>query len=301
VKTLTGEAAARRNLAVARLSVTTAAVLGVLKLGAAVFTGSLSIIASLVDSVMDLVASLANLFAVRLAGRPADEGHAYGHGKAEGLAGLVQGVVVAFSGVFLLVEGVRRLVEGWQLQHTDLGIAVMVVSTAASAWISHLLKSTAKRTGSVALGADYVHYASDVWTNLGVLGALVVMRLTGWTWPDGVVAAAVAAIVLGTAIHVLRRSVQELMDAQLPESEVQALLAEVQAEVPHVRGFHDVRTRRAGPTIFVDVHVQLDRDLSFAEAHRLSEQVVRALEAARPGAHVNVHADPHPLLPSDLG
>jgi ferrous-iron efflux pump FieF len=91
------------------------------------------------------------------------------------------------------------------------------------------------------------------------------------------------------------------MDAQLPEHEIEALLVEVREAVPDVRGFHDVRTRRAGPTVFVDVHVQLDRGLSFVEAHRLSEQVVRALERARPGAHVNVHADPHPLLPSDLG
>ncbi|MFV1958282.1 MAG: cation diffusion facilitator family transporter, partial [Planctomycetota bacterium] len=181
---LTGEAAAARNLAVARLSVRTAAALGLLKLVTAVLTGSLSIVASLVDSVMDLLASSVNYFAVRLAGRPADADHAYGHGKAEGLAGLVQSVVVAFSGGFLFLEGIRRLFTGAGIRRTDLAIAVMLVSTATSVWITWKLRSTARQTGSLALSADAVHYASDVWTNLGVLAALVLIRVTGAEWID---------------------------------------------------------------------------------------------------------------------
>lgn len=298
--TLFGEEAVRANLSTARWSLVAAAGLGVLKLMAAVFTSSLSIVASLVDSVMDLFASSVNFFAVRVAGRPADREHAYGHGKAEGLAGLVQVLVVGFTGIYLLVEGARRLVEGVGIAHTDLGIGVMIVATVVSAWITWKLRSTARRTGSLALQADAVHYASDVWTNLGVLGALIVIKATGWQWVDGVVALTVAAVVTGTAVRVLRRSADELMDRGLPEQEVDDLLDAVRAEVGQVRGLHDVRTRRSGPTVFVDCHAQFDRDLSFVEAHRLSEQVRIAIEKARPGALAIVHADPYPLLPSDL-
>jgi ferrous-iron efflux pump FieF len=249
---------------------------------------------------MDVLASLVNYFAIRLAGRPADEEHRYGHGKVEALAGLVQTVVVGFSGIFLLGEGIRRLVEGVGIGHTAIGIAVMSVSTGTSAWITWRLRRTARQTGSVALAADAIHYASDVWTNLGVLGALVAIRLTGWMWLDGAVAIAISAYVLGTAVRVLRRSAAELMDESLADAEVEELVAAVHARVPEIRGLHALRTRRAGPTVFVDCHIEIERDVSFVEAHRLTERVRTAIEALRPGALVNVHADPHPLFPEDL-
>lgn len=298
--TLFGEEAARANLSAARRSLATAFLLGLLKLGAAMLTGSLSIVASLVDSVMDLLASSVNFFAVRLAGQPPDDDHAYGHGKAEGLAGLAQAVVVGFSGVFLLLEGLRRLWHEVGIDHTRVGIVVMAISTAASVWITWRLKATARKTGSVALAADAVHYQSDVWTNGGVLVALVLIEVTGWQWIDGGIASVVSLVVLGTAIHVLRRAVQELMDKGLPPDEVESLIAGVCEQVPEIRGIHDVRTRRAGPTVFMDCHVQLDRGLSFVEAHRLAERTRYAIEQRLPEALVNVHADPDPLLPTDL-
>lgn len=298
--TLHGERAARANISAARRSLATAFLLGLLKLGAAMLTGSLAIVASLVDSMMDMLASSVNYFAVRLAGQPADDDHAYGHGKAEGLAGLAQALVVGFAGIFLLLEGLRRLWHGVGIEHTQIGIGVMVVSSLASVWITWRLKATARKTGSVALAADAVHYQSDVWTNGGVLVALLVIQITGWQWIDGGIATVVSLVVLGTAIHVLRRSADELMDRGLPQEEVDHLIAHVCREVPEIRGLHDVRTRRAGPTLFVDCHVQLDRDLSFVQAHRLSERVRIVIEHARHGALVNIHADPDPLMPTDL-
>jgi ferrous-iron efflux pump FieF len=297
---VSGAAAAERNVRVARLSVGVALGLGVLKAGAAVWTGSLSVVASLVDSAMDLLASLVNYFAVRLAGRPADAEHRFGHGKVEALAGLVQTVVVGVSGLFLLAEGLRRLVQGVGVAHTEVGIAVMAVSTVASAFVTWRLRATARATGSVALAADALHYASDVWTNLGVLGALVAIRWTAWEWLDGAVAVAVSVVVLLTAVRVLRRSAAELMDESLGVGELRDLVTTVRARVPEVRGLHNLRTRRAGPTTFVDCHVELDRNLSFVESHRLTERVRRAFEELRPGALVYIHTDPHPLLPGDV-
>jgi ferrous-iron efflux pump FieF len=186
------------------------------------------------------------------------------------------------------------------VEHTEVGIGVMAASTVASVWVTWRLRAAARATGSVALAADAFHYASDVWTNLGVLGALVAIRVTGWAWLDGTVAVAVSVVVLATAVRVLRRSAAELMDESLAPPEVQELVRTVRARVPEVQGLHNLRTRRAGPTVFVDCHIELDRGLSFVEAHRLTERVRRAFEELRPGALVYVHTDPYPLLPGDL-
>lgn len=291
---------ARMNLSVARWSVVTAGSLALLKLAAVVITGSLSIAAALADSVMDVVASLVNYFAVRLAGKPANQEHRYGHGKAEGLAGLVQGLVIGFLGLFLLVEGAHRIASGHgELEHTEVGIAVMTVSLFANAWIGWLLLRTAKRTGSVALRADAAHYTSDIWMNLGVLASLVAVRVTDAHWIDGAVSCAVALIVVRTAVVVLRRSAAELMDTSVSEEQLASIRAAIAEDVPETRDVHRLRTRKSGPDIFVDMHVAFDRELTFPEAHRLSERVRVAVERAIPAAQVHVHADPHPFRPED--
>ena len=291
---------ATRNMRVARASVLTALCLALLKLAAVVVTGSLSIAATLADSVMDIVASSVNFFAVRLSGQPADEQHRYGHGKAEGIAGLAQGLIIAFLGLFLLTEGAHRLTSAHgELEHTEFGIVVMVISLVASAWISWLLLRTARATGSVALKADAAHYTSDIWMNLGVLGSLVAVRLTGLSWIDGAVSCVVAVVVLHAAYKVLRRSAGELMDTSLDADRLAAIRAAIAQDVPETRDVHRLRTRKSGPDVFVDMHVSFDRELSFPAAHRLSERVRAAVERAVPGAQVHVHADPHPFVPEE--
>lgn len=291
---------AAENLRVARLSVVTAVGLALLKLAAVVITGSLSIAAALADSVMDIVASSVNFFAVRLAGQPADEQHRYGHGKAEGIAGLAQGLIIGFLGLFLFVEGIHRATSSHgRLDFTGVGIVVMAISLVASAWIGWLLLRTGRRTGSVALKADAAHYTSDIWMNGGVLGSLILIQVTGWHWVDGVVSCLVAVIVLYTAFAVLRRSLRELMDTALGDDEMQRIRDVIAREVPETRDMHRLRTRKSGPNVFVDMHVAFDRTLSFPEVHMLSERVRIAVEHAVPGAQVHVHADPHPFLPED--
>lgn len=289
----------RRAVRVATASVLVASGLGGIKLLAAILTSSIALAASFVDSLMDIFASSVNLLAVRIGGRPADDDHRYGHGKAESLAGMFQGTVVGFSGVYLVVESVKRLVEGSATAHETVGLAVMAVSVLASAWITWLLRRTAKATGSVALAADGLHYASDVLMNAGVFAALGVVALTGWTWVDPVVGLGVAFLVLKSSWSVIRASVDELMDRDLGadvETEVRAAVAR---GVPEARGLRALRTRRAGRRRFVDLTVALDRRLPFADAHRLSERARAAVREAVPDAEVTVHADPDPLLPDD--
>lgn len=288
-----------RAVRAAAASVVTASVLGGIKLLAAVFTGSLALAASFVDSLMDVFASSVNLVAVRIGGRPADDDHRFGHGKAESLAGMFQGSVVGFSGVYLVVESVRRLVEGGAPSHEVLGLATMAVSTVASVWITWLLRRTAKATGSVALAADSLHYASDVAMNAGVFLAVGAVSLTGWTWVDPVTGLFVAAIVLRSSWSVLRASLDELMDRDLGPDVETAVRAAVEREVPEARAVTDLRTRRAGRRRFVELTVAFDRGLPFADAHRLSERARSAARRAVPDAEVTVHADPHPRHPGD--
>jgi ferrous-iron efflux pump FieF len=275
-------------------------VLGGVKLVAALFTGSLALAGSFVDSLMDVFASSVNLVAIRIGGRPADEEHRYGHGKAEGVAGMFQGSVVGFSGVFLVVESLRRLLEGGRVEHEAVGLWVMGVSTVASVWITWFLRRASRRTGSTALRADSVHYASDILMNLGVFAALALVRWTGAQWIDPVVGILVAGIVLASSWSVIRGSLDELMDRELGADVCAKITERVAALVPESRGIGEMRTRRAGAARFVDLTVSFDRSLSFADAHRLSERVRAAVLEAVPGALVQVHADPHPLLPEDV-
>jgi len=291
---------ARTNVRVARLSVITASTLALAKLAAVVATGSLAIAAALTDSVLDIVASSVNFFAVRLAGQPADDEHPYGHGKAEGIAGIGQGLIILFVGLYLVVEGAHRVTTGSaDLAHTEWGIGVMLLSLVASAWIGWLLLRTGRRTGSVALQADAAHYTTDIWMNLGVLASLVAVKVTGEHRIDGAVSILVALIVLRTAVGVLRKSANELMDTSLSDDEHAHILKVIRKAVPEAQDVHNLRTRKSGPDVFVDMHVAFDRNLSFPAAHLLSERVQAAVARAIPGAQVHVHADPHPFLPED--
>lgn len=289
----------RRAASAARSSVVVASLLAGLKLLAAIFSGSIALAASFVDSLTDVFTSSVNLVAIRIGSRPADEDHRYGHGKAEGLAGMFQGAVVGFSGVYLIVESVRRLSAGTHVGNEWIGLAVMAVSTFASLWITWFLRRRAKETDSSALLADSAHYASDVAMNLGVFVALGIERLVDAPWIDPAMGLLVAGIVLRSSWHVIRASLDELMDRELGESVNASIRRAVAEQVPEAREVRSLRTRRSGRARFVDLMVAFDRDLPFAQAHRLSERAARAVRAVVPGADVTVHADPDPLLPGD--
>lgn len=289
----------RRAERAATIAVVTASSLGALKLVGVMVTGSLALAASFVDSLMDIFASLVNLLAVRIGSRPADDAHRFGHGKAESLAGMFQAAVIGFSGVYLVVESVRRLLEGGAPSHEAVGVAAMAVAMVVSVWITWLLRRTARVTGSVALYADSLHYASDVWMNAGVFVALALVAWTGQAWIDPVTGLVVAFLVLRSSWSVLRLSIDELMDSGLGADTEAAVRAAVTERVPGARRISDLRTRRAGQRRFVELTVAFDRSLSFSEAHRLSEDVRAAVHSAVPSAEVSVHADPYPLLPDD--
>ncbi|MEN8151852.1 MAG: cation diffusion facilitator family transporter [Planctomycetota bacterium] len=284
----------REKSTTARAAILVALSLAALKLAAGLLTGSIAVLASAADSLMDAFASGVNYAAIRFADEPEDTSHRFGHGKVEGMAGLFQAAVIGASAAFLIVESVRRLVSGGAVEVPLVGIGVMVVSLVATILLVLRMRRVAKESESLALEADSLHYLSDVLTNGAVLLGLLAVAWLDVAWVDPVASLIISAALVWTVVQVFRESVDNLMDRELPDEERERILRIAEREVPGVLGVHDLRTRRSGARRFVVIHVEIDRRVPFVEAHRRSEQVVRAVEAGLPYTRVTVHADPWP-------
>lgn len=277
----------------ARLSIVVAVFLIALKTASGWMTSSISVWASLLDSVLDLFASTLNFIAVRASSRPADEDHAYGHGKAESLTSLFQALVIGASGIFIIWEAVHRIKEPHQTHSELIGVGSMIIAIVTSAWLVRRLRRVARETESPALSSDALHYMADIYISAGVLVALLLTALTNWKLADPLISLAIALYILKSAIDLAHESINVLMDRRLPV-EVDDKVAEIVARYQNegVQGFHDLCTRRSGSERFIDLHLEVDRNRRFEEAHDLTVKVLRAIEAEIPRSKVHVHTDP---------
>jgi ferrous-iron efflux pump FieF len=277
----------------ARLSISVAVFLILIKTATGFLTGSISVWASLLDSAMDVFASIINLYAVRAAARPPDEDHAYGHGKAESLAGLFQATVITASGFFLIWEAIKRIIFPHETKAAGIGIASMFIAVVLSSLLVLRLKRAARKTDSPALAADATHYVTDIFTNAAALFALVVLYFSGWRIADPIFSIAISIYILATAFSVARESVDVLMDKKLPP-EVDEQVAEIvnRYKSAGVLGVHDIRTRRSGSFKFIDLHIEIERTKTFEESHDLTVHVIRDIETEIPRSRVQVHTDP---------
>ena len=261
------------------------------KLGAWLVTDSVSLLSSLADSVMDVLASLINLFAVRHALQPADREHRFGHGKAEPLAGLGQALFIAASAIFLIVEAVGRIVEPEPIARAPVGIGVMIFAIVVTTALVAYQRRVVRLTGSTAIRADSLHYASDILMNVGVIAALALATTVGWGLADPIIAMVIAGVIIHAAVRVAWSSIQQLMDRELPEKDRERI-RRIVLEHPEVLDCHDLRTRRSGLDSFIQVHVEMDRSLTLLRAHEISDDVEARIRAAFPHAEVLIHADP---------
>lgn len=271
-------------------SVLTAGFLIIAKLAAWSVTGSVSLLASLVDSVMDSIASLINLFAIRYSLQPADEHHRFGHGKAEPLAGLAQAAFIAGSAIFLVFHAIDRLRYNHSMEQVGIGIGVMVLAIVMTVVLLAIQRYVIKKTDSTAIRADSLHYLTDLLTNMSVLLALYLSTL-GWTWADPVFAIAVAIYIFYSAFHIGHDAFQQLMDRELPAEILEQIQATAMSH-PEVKGTHETRTRQAGHTRFVQLHLELDENLPLKQAHAIADQVEAEILEFLPGAEVLIHQDP---------
>lgn len=272
-------------------SVSAAAFLIAIKMAAYLITDSVSVLSSLVDSVLDSIASLINLIAVRHALTPADREHRFGHGKAESIAGLGQSAFIAGSAAFLIFESVRRFVTPQEVSHGGVGIAVMVVSIVVTFLLVRYQMRVVRQTGSTAISADSLHYKGDLLVNAAIVLSLILSTRLAMTWADPAIAILIALYILYNAWLVAREAFNALMDREFPDHDRKRILDIAMAH-PQVKGAHDLRTRRSGVQPFIQLHLELDGEMTLHDAHIISDQVEADIIEAFPGAEVIIHQDP---------
>ncbi|MEW6728102.1 MAG: cation diffusion facilitator family transporter [Pseudomonadota bacterium] len=275
-------------------SLATALVLIAAKLGGWWLTDSVSLLASLLDSSADLVASLLTFLAVRWSLVPPDHDHRFGHGKAEALAALAQSMFILGSAVMLSLQGLDRLIHPQPLKQSEIGLVVMGFSIALTLALVTFQYSVARRTGSTAIRADALHYVTDLLSGVAVIAALL---LSQWGFPraDAIIGLLIAAYVARSAIQIARDALDQLMDRELPAAigeQVRALAL----GVPGVRGIASLRTRQSGSIYFFEVYVVLDDAITLRAAHDVGDEVRAAIQGAFPGADIVIHEEPASVL-----
>ena len=271
-----------------------------LKIVVGLLSGSLGILAEAAHSTLDFAAAIITFFAVRAASKPADPGHAYGHGKVESLSALVETLLLLGTCAWIISQSVSRLFGGKVEVNASLWtFGVMAVSIVVDVSRSRMLYRIALKHRSQALEADALHFSTDVWSSIVVILGLIGVRLGQWNpklamleKADALAGLVVAAIVVWVSLKLGVRASQALMDAS-PEGVADTIKARVEA-IPMVYDCHAVRVRHSGPHYFVDLHITLDGQLSLQTAHALTEEVERAVEGILPGADVTVHPEPGP-------
>ncbi len=286
-----GPAANRLRRWATYASVAAASLLIAAKFAAWLETGSVALLSSLINSLLDIVASIVNLIAVRHALTPADREHRFGHGKAEPLAVLGQSAFITGSALLLLAEAVRRLIQPVAVENPPAGIAVMAFSIVVTIALVLYQRYVVSRTGSIAITADELHYRSDLMLNISVIAALILSGTFGLSVLDPLFGAAIGVWIIYSAARLARLSLVQLMDRELPDDEREKIRAIAQSH-PEVAAAHDLRTRVAGPTAFIQIHIEMDGDISLARAHVISDEVEERLRAAYPNAEIMIHQDP---------
>lgn len=264
-----------------------------LKLWAAAATGSVAMLGSLADTGLDIVASLVTLYSVRLAARPADADHRFGHGKAEALAALFQTGIIAASAIAIGWRGVSRLGADSVPASPELGIGVSLVAMATTLALISYQRSVVRRTGSVAIHADHVHYSSDLLLNASVIAALVLDSLLGIRNADPVFGIAIALWLLWHARAVAMQAIDQLMDKEWPPAKRERFIALAGAH-PAVRGIDDVRTRTSGTQEFAQFHAYFDPALPLGGVHAIMDEIEHSLRAAFPDTEIIIHPEPDP-------
>jgi len=283
--------AQRLRLRATYASLGVALVLIAAKLVVWISTGSVALLSSLVDSMVDAAASLVTFFAVRHAIVPADREHRFGHGKAEPLAALGQSAFLVGSAVLLIFEAVRRLVSPTPIEDPAAGIAVMGFSIIVTFGLVAYQRHVVHHTGSLAIGADELHYRSDLALNLGVIATLAIGNLFRVPIIDPLFGGAVGLWIIYSAAKIARLSLVQLMDHELPDHE-RARVRSIAEGHPDVTAVHDIRTRIAGPTAFIQLHLEMDAGISLLRAHEISDEVEAQVQAAFPHAEIMIHEDP---------
>lgn len=288
----------RRKSFVALLSVASNSLLVALKLVVGLMIGSVSVISEAIHSGVDLIAAIIAYASVRASGKPADEEHPFGHGKFENLSGAVEAILIFVAAGWIMKEAIHKFFNPAPLDMLGWGVAIMLISATSNWVVSHLLMKVGKETDSMALRADAWHLRTDVYTSAGVMIGLAAIWLAkvvnpAWNvvWIDPVVAFLVAILIIKAAWDLTTEAVRDLLDVRLASNEEAWIRGRVISHAT-VRGFHGLRTRKAGPAHFIEFHLIVDKAMTVADAHQISEDLETEIIEHFPASHVLIHVEP---------
>lgn len=276
----------------AKLSLGVVIGLIVFKVVVGVITGSISVLAQAADSFLDLFAITITFFAVVVAARPADEEHPFGHGKVENIAAVVQAALIFAAGGLIIYSAIRRIITGATLELTEAGIGMMLVSIIASVFLSRYLLRVAKTTDSVAFEANARNIAADVYSAAGVLVGLIIIRFTGLTIIDPIIALLVSLVIFKSGYDVMKKSFGGLIDVKLPEDEENIVKSAITEHVGELVNFHALRTRKAGRQRYIDLHLVMPKDISIEKAHQMCDHLEQDIKSKLQHASVIIHVEP---------
>ncbi|PWH12156.1 MAG: cation-efflux pump [Anaerolineae bacterium] len=263
-----------------------------LKMVAYFLTGSVGLLSDAMESLINLVAALMALGMLTIAARPPDASHLYGHGKAEYFSSLLEAVLILVAAAGIIYAAVERLLNPQPLQQLDVGLGVSLLATLINFSVAKILLKAGKQYRSITLEADSHHLMTDVWTSVAVIGGVAAVGITGWLVLDALVAIAVGANIVWTAVHLLRRSVAGLMDASLPPEDMQAIEQALASYRARGIAFHALLTRQGAARRFVSVHVLVPGQLTVHDAHHLAEDIEADIRNALPDSVVITHLEP---------
>lgn len=282
----------------ANLAILVAAILIVIKALAWWQTGSVTLLATMTDSLVDLFASLTNILVLRFALQPADDEHRFGHGKAESLAALAQSAFIAGSALFLLLHGFQRLADPIELNNGEFGLVISLISIILTTGLVYYQHKVVKLTQSPAIAADSLHYKTDLLMNCAILVALG-LNMLGFIYADALFAIAIAFYILFSAVKMLWEASQTLLDHALPPEEV-AKINQIARNSANIIGVHDVWTRRVGAVRFIQLHLELADELTLREAHDIADKLEQDIQKVFPLAEIIIHQEPTSVVQREI-
>ncbi len=272
----------------------TATLLIVVKLFVGLLSGSVAVLASAIDSVLDLIVSAFNYFAISKAEQPADQKFNYGKGKIEALAGVIEGTIITVSGLFILYEAIQKSLNKQEITHLDISMGVMLVSLVITILLLFFLNYVSQKTGNAVIKADALHYKTDVLSNGAVLASLVIVHFTGYYLADTIMGIIIAIYIIHSAYQIIKDGVYVLLDAALDEKVVEDIKHIIVAE-KEISDFHYLKTRKSANTNFVDVHLVFSPGISLLRAHHAGDRIEEKIKALIPNETwvITAHLDPY--------
>ncbi len=271
-----------------------AGILVIIKLVVGILSGSAAVLASAIDSILDIAVSMFNYFAISKAEKAPTEKFNYGLGKIEALAAVIEGTIITISGLFIFYKGVMNIIEHRQIEYLGSSIIVMVISIILTGGLVIFLNRVYEKTKNMVVKSDALHYKTDLLSNSAVLLSLIIVYFTGWHWIDGIFGIAIAIYIIKEAYELIKEGTLMLLDVALEEETVEKIKKIIESQ-PEVTSYHYLKTRRSGDTNFVDVHVVFTPDISLMDAHRVSDRIEEEIKKLDPQSkwHITIHLDPY--------